>query len=898
MKNLSTCITAIMGALILSTPMILLADLQLISSTPGNKSFVLSYVPKPVNIRGSIPSLPPDLQDLVSEKALRFAEGKILYPSSSTFIPLEYATDSADWLIEADEELLSRATLTPAQQGNTYGLFLTVAGSKKSPSGTFTLTSIGSSQPISATKATPAVLSLPLGSQQLLYSGPAGIRQVSLEDLPNTATPQLLWHGATLSFGGELAGNRWFYAPYNASVSAEHDAIFVNPISASPSPMMTSRPAFSTLSPESSEVAIPRSVLHEPALTYERAAPLPLGTRTVIYRIAQGQTKQTTVSLVDAVTTAPIEITIGVAGLNTVGNDPEHIAYFSIEDEAETGQAAWGGRTTATATLRLNEAPLPDNSGAPPAMFTNQAGEKKNTAKTPFPPAPLNLVINHSVPISTISSFVDLQLLDYIYVEYQGFPRVQGGTAHLSLNELTSPVPRLVTIGGFPLGTTPEQVLLLDVTTPTAPVQILGAQAFSDSTGGVALEFEAGPGAAQFVAQLVTTLPPPVAMQPTPQLPTLPPLLKGIYVCSPELQPALAPLLAHRGEGYVVLDPAAAYAVYNNGQESPEALRDALAALVAAAPNRVDFPTILLVGHATFDPANLMGLKTGPQVPTFIEESVDTGFTIENSIDFPYGLLAGNDQLQDAQVGRLPVRDAAELTIAINRIIAFETQLQPLQHVRPALFVTDDDADILPDAALWPQLFAPTGTPYTEIVIDTLSNGAAEQVAFADALAQGPAGVSLVLYTGHGNTTFWASERIITTQEVPNLLTENKWPIVATFTCLNGNYAVPNATLRSLGEAWLITPNGGALANLTPCSVDFYLPQKNFSVLFLNTLAEPQSTRPKTIGDALTRTRVAHTLAYPDQGITNNLYLLFGDPDSPLVLLPADSHLQDQWHLF
>lgn len=892
MKTLSPFVFALLGVLALSTPNSLAADLRLVSTEPNTQQIVLSYTPKPKLLKGRFAELPADLQGLIPESRLKSAEAEIMYPSSSVFLPLNSPTDSKNWILSGDKELISLTTLSAAQEGNTPGLIVIVAGSPKAVAGKLTLTSNAALQSFRETKSAFHSLPLPPGAQQFVYSGPAGIKQVSLADLPNTATAQLLWHGSTVSLGGELSGTRWFYAPYNETVTADQDAIFVNQPSATPSPVVSTRPAFSTLSPQSTEVAIPRSVHHEPALAYERATPLPLGTRTVIYRIVQGQTKQTTVSLVDAVTTAPVEITIGLAGLNTVGNNPEHVANFTITGETETGQAAWGGRTTAEATVRLN-VPFDPEGGAPPALAL--LGEKKNAEKTPSPPAPLNLTITHTVPISPIPSFVDTQLLDWIRVEYEGFPRAANGVARLSLSEATPPAPRLITIGGFPTGTTSNQVLLLDVTIPSAPVQILGASAFADSAGGVALEFEAPSTATEIFAQLISTLPAPLPLVSTPQLPTPPEPLKGIYVCSPQLQPALAPLLAHRGAGYVVLDPAAAYAVYNNGQESPEAIRMALAAIVDAAPSRVDFPTVLLVGHATFDPSNQMGLKTAPQVPTFIEESVDTGFTIENSVDFPYGLLVGNDQLQDAQVGRLPVRDAAELTVAVSRIIAFETQVEPLKQIRPALFVTDDDDEILPDASLWGQLFTPTGTPFEEIVVDVLSNGVAEQTAFRNSLAQSPAGVSLVLYTGHGNTTFWANERIITTQEVPNLLTENKWPIVATFTCLNGNYAVPNATVRSLGEAWTITPNGGALANLTPCSVDFYEPQKAFSVLFLNTIAEPQSTRPKTIGEALTRTRIAHTLAFPDQGITNNVYLLFGDPDSPLSLVAPDSGFGDQW---
>lgn len=837
------------------------------------------YTPKPAVMNEQLLELPADLEFLISSNQKSSGQMPVEeFPSSAFFYQTEGLPEVDTWQVLAADEHLKSISLSSAQMGKTTGLQITISGAPNQKPFTFSLKK-GSVRSSEVTSKNLPALPQPPAPFRIDFTEKSQLINLGELDEAAAANLQVSWHGSVLPILVEAGKPVLVFAPFTENISSDKDVLFVDPEAVSPSPSMQTRSAFQTLAPANNEVAIDRKVRIEPALTYERSTPLPVGTRTVAYRISQGQSVDTVIPLTDAVLQAPIKLTVGLVGLTTVGNDPEHIASLSVVGESEVGQASWGGRTEGQGVFTIS----PSTDPAPPVLD----------------PAPRTLTLRHSVPISSIPSFVDTQVLDWVQVEYLGYPKAVEGIARVSLEAATDSQPRRITVGGFPEATGSEDVLVMEITNPAEPIRLIDPTLFSLTTGETAVEFEAPASASEFYAQLISTLPGPAELEATTLLPELPEgELKGIGVCEASLLPALAPLLQHRGTGYLVLDPDAAYDAFNHGQESPEALRTALAELISRADSRVDFPTILLVGHATFDPSNKMKLKEGPQVPTFIEESVDSGFTIENSVDFPYGLLFGDDDFQDASVGRLPVKSAAELSVIVDRIISFETTVLPQELIRPVLFVSDDDPEILLDADLFPDLIRLSGIPFQEIRVDLASNGTTEQTAFREKISQDPAGVSLILYTGHGNTTYWASERIITAEQIPNLMTQNKWPIVATFTCLNGNYALPNATVRSLGEAWSITPNGGATANITPCSIDYYRFQRNFSEIFLTLISEPDATRPKTIGEALTRTRIQHELLFPDNNKTNSIYLLFGDPDSPLDVKNIGASLSDQWIAF
>lgn len=710
----------------------------------------------------------------------------------------------------------------------------------------------------------PKTLSLiqPPAPSRVRFSSTVPIRTVSTAEAGTS--PRLTHHGTPVPTGGIEGSSLWFYTQRRDTVTDKQDSVFVDPSPSVPPPSMSMRPAFASLTPQGVQREQTRTARIETNGMYERSAPLPLGERFVEYRLMGGQTRITTLSTADQPTSDVVLANVRLIGLNqTNGLDPDHYAELSVSG-APTQQFSWKGRTTLDVQLE-------SSTGTWPPAFSH------NVYTVPGGPP------------------VDAQNLDWVEFVYTALPFLNTeGYCQVTLPAATDGQPRLVTIGGFASAAVSDDVILLDITDPSQPVRIDDPNLFS-IPGGTAIEFEAPASASVFYAQSKSTLPAPLPLEICETLPALPAgELQGIYVCPSELQAALAPLLAYRGAGFILLDPEAAYIAFNGGQESPGAIRDAIRHLFDSAPSRAPLPAIGLVGHATFDPRDYLGLQSTPQVPTWLEESVDTGFTIENCVDYPYACLYGDDDIPDAAVGRIPARSAAELSPVVTRIIARDSAADALNDsLLPALFVYDDDEAMIVDASIWPGYWSATRRGHDIIQLALTSDGTAERAEIKTRIEEGRA---LVLYIGHGNNTTWADERMLRAIDVPNIDTTGTWPFVAVYSCLNGYYAYPGGD-PSMAETWVLQPLFGATAMISASGADFYLPQKHLAESMMSLIAEENSTKPSTFGELLARTQITHALAYPGDAQTRHIYLLFGDPAASLIMATDTTTVPD-WQSF
>lgn len=688
---------------------------------------------------------------------------------------------------------------------------------------------------------------------------------------------RIVHQGRTLSALAHGEGEVLVYLPERTNITTDrHDVLFLSPGAANPSPAMAERPAFSSLTPAGQEAAQERRQLHRPRLIYERAMPVPIGDRFAQYRAGRGQTVTSHYPLPDRLTSPTLTARVRVIGLNTTANvTPDHHADFSLGGEASPARAEWKGRVPIEHEFEVN---------IDPSDYTGGAGQ--------------TIAFGHHIPAISGGPGADLQNLDAVEIRWTGMPRLASGNRIILALDATNEGPRRVTVGGLPGGTEADDILLLDITDDANPVRLSGAHLFADLSGTTGIEWEAAEGAALFLVELMENVAEPLSPSPTVALPAIPAqALEGIYVCPASLRGSLQPLLDLRGNGYIALDPEAAYDAYSHGQESPEAIRQAIAALVDAAAEAVPFPAVVLVGHASFDYRGYLGFDAGAQVPTFLDESIDTSFTIENCIDFPYGLLFGGDSFIDASVSRLPARTPAELDHMAARILAHEGVADELAELdRPAIFAYDYEPGILLDQGLFAGLWEDTGRPLQEVLLAQGSNGEAEHAQLRAHLEE-ERGASLVMYSGHGNNTVWTSKGLLRAEHIDGIDTRAGYPFVTTFTCLNAYYAFPGAASRSMAEQWLLAPLGkGAGASFAPCSVDYYNSQRPKIIAFLELLAAPD--RPETTGGLVTQARLAFAAARPDLDLTNREYLLFGDAMTPTTI-PAEFKARlDDWSAY
>ncbi len=702
-------------------------------------------------------------------------------------------------------------------------------------------------------------------------------------------------HGALLPPGGIDGDTVWFYAPYRVTAYDQNDSVFVD-TDGPTTPTMQSREAFLTLSSEGTEVEqLHRSRTFDWNQYYHQITTISNQTHFFFHRAGAPSSGSYSSSYTyqlpfyDYLTTDTIHLkTRLIANNSTVSFDPDHYTDLTLGGVAAP-QHTWEGQVVEDTFVALTGYPNP---------LPGTTIEFKHTIPTTSP------VVQ--------GGFSDQQLLDLITLEWEGYPRAENGERlRLELPESSDPEPRRVTIGGFAPGTVSTDVALLNITDPENPIRLLNAPTFTDVSGTVALEFEVAPDAEVYYVQRFDSITTPneiVWAETLPEIPALPYQLQAIYVRPPEFAASLAPLIALRGPGVYELEPQAAYNAYNGGQQSPYAIQSALRDLLTtSSPWRAPFPDVLLVGFASLDIRDYLGLQAAPQVPCFIEQSVQTdpGY-LENGHDYYYTNLLGEDNLPDVKLGRIPAQTTENIDWAVARIINHDALAPTLRNeTRTGVFVAgrdrlpEDPMQFIDDQDQWIGYWSASGNPNVRIDKDESTNGTPEFEAMQAALQDGPGGAAYLQYMGHGFTNQWENSRMMKSNKVPELDTENRWPLVATFTCFNGMYNYPGSTIPSLAEAWLFgSETGGAVANIAPCGVDYYFEQSLFTRGVMQGFAEPDGTRPRSAGELFLQAQTWFALNVPGLEKTLHEYILFGDPATDLAIDAPIATEASDWEIW
>lgn len=251
-------------------------------------------------------------------------------------------------------------------------------------------------------------------------------------------------------------------------------------------------------------------------------------------------------------------------------------------------------------------------------------------------------------------------------------------------------------------------------------------------------------------------------------------------------------------EGYTtqVVNVEDVYDEFNYGRVSANAIRDFL----NFAKNNWQTPPeyTLLIGDTSYDPRDFenrgnINYMPAQMVDTLYEE---TG-SDEAMADF------NNDGLAEIAIGRIPARNPAMVTVALNKVMLFEQTVGNAID-RGALFPSD-----LPngyDFAGLNQRLAnelPPGMPKVAV-------NRGDPNARATLLAQLDTGKFLVSYSGHGATGVWATVSFFSADDVPNMQNGDNLTIFSMLTCLNGYFL--RTTADSLSELLLFKEGGGGVA--------------------------------------------------------------------------------------
>ena len=333
--------------------------------------------------------------------------------------------------------------------------------------------------------------------------------------------------------------------------------------------------------------------------------------------------------------------------------------------------------------------------------------------------------------------------------------------------------------------------------------------------------------------------------------------------------------------------------VYNefaSGMTDVTALRDYIRHMYLTYPEKLKY--VLLLGDATYDYRNKLQnqsqLQKNVWVPVYeSRESLIPVYTY--SSDDYFGMMGeadgdwvesnSGDHLLQIGIGRLPVKSASEARVVVDKLINYDSSTSLGKWRNTIHFVADDGdggihqkhADLLAtqvqeeflSSRIFLDAFPQTTTEYGQKVP---SVNKAIQSCISD-------GTLVLNYTGHGGTSGWAEEQVLTMGEMQSARGYNNLPLLLTATCDFGRFDDPG--LVSGGELMVLSPRGGAVGALGTTrpvfsSTNFVINQAFYQAM----VALGSSAR---LGDILKMTKNKSLT-----GSLNRNFTLLGDPSMRL----------------
>jgi hypothetical protein len=336
-----------------------------------------------------------------------------------------------------------------------------------------------------------------------------------------------------------------------------------------------------------------------------------------------------------------------------------------------------------------------------------------------------------------------------------------------------------------------------------------------------------------------------------------------VIISHGDFKDSLQPLKTHResqGFSVALIDVEDIYDEFSYGTKTPQAIKDFLTRANTSWQTPPRF--VLLVGDASFDPRNYLGLGNQDFLPTKI---LDTAYMETASDDWFVDF--NGDGLPEMAVGRLPVQTPEEATQVVTKIIAYD-QAEAGDWATEALMVADQNSsfdfeggsqevsDLLPE---WMTVWS----VYRGQVGD-----AAARTAILGSINEGKL---MVNYIGHGAVDLWQGS-VLTVSDADSLTNGSALPLVVGMTCLNGFFQTPY--VESLAEALLKAENGGAVAVWTSSSLTDPAGQLQMNKGLMRLLFNGEGL---TLGET-----TAGAKASTDDMDVRRSWILFGDPSTRL----------------
>jgi hypothetical protein len=287
-----------------------------------------------------------------------------------------------------------------------------------------------------------------------------------------------------------------------------------------------------------------------------------------------------------------------------------------------------------------------------------------------------------------------------------------------------------------------------------------------------------------------------------------------IVIVHPDLATAAQSLVDHRvaaGLRVAKVEITDVYDEFNGGEVHPRAIQD----LISYAYHNWQPPApsmVLLVGDGSYDYKDNLGLSDVSLIPAYLYDVTSFG---ESPDENYYVRVDGSDSLPDLAIGRLPARDATELTTMINRILDYET-VPPLADLNDEVLLVSDD-DVVQFEVTNNSLatnFIPPGVLRRKAYRSqhSVSETRAEiEAGFND-------GPLLVNYFGHGHSSRWGYEQFWHNSYIDDLTNVGLEPFLTSLNCINGHFTLVGDQY-AMSEVFLNHSNGGVVGSWSPAAL-------------------------------------------------------------------------------
>ena len=350
-----------------------------------------------------------------------------------------------------------------------------------------------------------------------------------------------------------------------------------------------------------------------------------------------------------------------------------------------------------------------------------------------------------------------------------------------------------------------------------------------------------------------------------------------------------------------VVTPEEIYNEFSSGTPDATAYSRFMKMLYDKAASKEDRPKyLLLFGDGAYD--NRFVTESWSKMSDKERENFLLTFQSENSLDEKsyvtddyFGFLddASNEKSVescpvDIGIGRFPIRSVSDARKMVNKVIRYMNNEELGIWKSETCFVADDGGNADKDKNMHMEQADAAAKTVERQASDILAGRLFFDNYVKDFSSSNPyeavtsqmnkklrEGLSLINYTGHGNTTSWSDEKVLT-QQIIDKFSYSKLPLWITATC---DFCRFDALATSAGESIFLNEKSGGIALYTTVRVAYADTNEIINRHFLESLfTQDANGQYPVLGDVVKETKRKHT------GPRNLNFTFIGDPAIKLNL--------------